>query len=43
MSQGVSDEVIVAMKQAAEESAVTYLRVKLFERDTDVKGEGRNM
>jgi len=40
MSQGVSDEAIVAMKQAADESAVTYLRVKLLERDRTSKAKG---
>ena len=40
MSQGVSDEAIVAMKQTADENAVTYLRVKLFERDRTSKAKG---
>jgi hypothetical protein len=40
MSQGVSDEAIVVVKQAAEENAVTYLRVKLPERDRMSKAKG---
>ena len=40
MGQGVSDEAKVAMKQAADENAVTYLRVKLLERDRTLKAKG---
>ena len=43
MCQGVADEVVVVVKPAANEGMVTYRRVKLPERDRDVKGEGRNM
>ena len=43
MGQGFSDEAIVAIKSGADEGAVTYLRIKLLERDREVKGEGRNM
>ena len=42
MGQGVSDEAIVDVKRVAEESAVTYLRVKLLASDKDVGVEGRN-
>jgi hypothetical protein len=43
MYQGVADEVVVVVKLAACEDMVTYLRIKLPERNKDVKGEGRNM
>lgn len=43
MCQGVADEVIVVVKLVACEDMVTYLRVKLPERNKDVKGKGRNM
>ena len=33
MGQGFPDEAVVAMKPGADEDAVTYLRVKLLERD----------
>jgi hypothetical protein len=42
MSQGVSDETKVVIKRAADENAVTYLRVKLLDERQDVKGEGWN-
>lgn len=40
MSQGVSDEAIVVVKQAACENAVTCLRIKLLERDRRSKAKG---
>jgi hypothetical protein len=43
MSQGSTDEAVVAVKPAAEEGMVTCLRIKLPESDRDVGGEGRNM
>jgi hypothetical protein len=43
MSQGLSDEAIVAIKPSADESTVTYSRINHWERDRDVKGEGWNM
>ena len=43
MCQGVADEVVVVVKPAAGEGMATYQRIKLPERDKEVKGEGRNM
>ena len=40
MDQRLADEVIVAIKLEADEGAVTYPRIKLPDRDKDVKGEG---
>ncbi|OVE73724.1 hypothetical protein BVX93_00910 [bacterium B13(2017)] len=42
-SQWTADEAVVVVKLVAEENMVTYLRVKLPERDMDVGGEGWNM
>jgi len=43
MSQGSTDEAVVAVKPVADEGTVTGLRAKLPESDKDVGGEGRNM
>ena len=40
MDQGVSDEAIVAIKQAADENTATYLRVKRLESDKMSKAKG---
>lgn len=42
MAQGISDSVIVVIKLRADEDMVTYLRIKLTERDAN-RGEGPNM
>ena len=39
----LADETVVVMKRKADEGMVTYLRVKLFERAKECKGEGWNM
>jgi hypothetical protein len=43
MDRGSTDEAVVGVKSVADEDAVTYLRVKLPERDMDVGAEGWNM
>jgi hypothetical protein len=40
MGQGSADETIVAIKAAANESTVTYLRIKLRPRDRMSKVKG---
>lgn len=40
MGRGSADQIIVVVKPRADESMVTYLRVKLTVRDKDVKGKG---
>lgn len=39
-NQGFADETLVAVKSEADEDAVTYLRVKLLERDRMSKAKG---
>jgi hypothetical protein len=43
MDRGFSDEAILGVKSVADEDAVTYLRIKLSESDSNVGAEGRNM
>ena len=43
MPQGFADLIVVAVKPTAYEDMVTYLRVKLPERNRDVKGKGSDM
>ena len=43
MCRGFADEAVVAVKPGACEDMVTYQRIKLSERNRDVKGEGWNM
>ena len=40
MRQGVSDEAIRDVKRLADEGAVTYLRVKLADRDRMLESKG---
>lgn len=40
MDQGSPDETVVAVKPGADEDTVTYLRVKLLERDRMSKVKG---
>jgi hypothetical protein len=43
MDRGSSDEAIVGVKPVAVDDAVTYLRVKLSESDSNVGADGWNM
>ena len=43
MSQGFADEAVVIVKLLAGEDMVTYLRIKLTDRDKEIKGEGWNI
>jgi hypothetical protein len=40
MGQGSADETIVAIKAVADEDMVTYLRIKLRQRDKMLKAKG---
>jgi hypothetical protein len=40
MGQGSTDETIVAIKAVADEDTVTYLRIKLRQRDKRLRAKG---